>query len=365
MMDDRKNDAEGADEQALRSLLSGAVQSLEPSEGALERLRYAVPARRARKRQVLVCAAAAAVLAGAAVPTALHLTGAQGSATDHSTMAGHGQQQDGANGGTSDPHQNGSGKSAAQPTFHPGAGQTAGGTPSPRPSGSPSDSVVAGPSGTASAGAASGSDITPRPPVGAAGAVPGCSADQLGVLGSARAPRADGKVYGSFKVTNVSGRDCTVTGPDTVTAASVARSAPPAQGSGVTVLSHTAGDPASELLPDPAVESASVVLEPNAAYEVRFAWVPSAQSCPAASAGPTGRPPAGGTGEPPAGTQGAGADGAAASDPVNGGAGADPAGVAVSHTPEAGAPTTQTTIPDACGGTVYRTGAIALGASTR
>ncbi|MER5773005.1 hypothetical protein ABT144_01660 [Streptomyces sp. NPDC002039] len=365
MMDDRKNDAEGADEQALRSLLSGAVQGLEPSEGALERLRYAVPARRVRKRQVLVCAAAAAVLAGAAVPTALHLTGGQGSATDHSTMAGHGQQQDGGNGGTSDPHQNGSGKSAARPTFHPGTGQSAGGTPSPQPSGSPSDSAVAGPSGTASAGAASGSDATPRPPVGAAGAVPGCSADQLGVLGIARAPRADGKVYGSFKVTNVSGRDCKVTGPDTVTAASVARSAPPAQGSGVTVLSHTAGDPASGLLPDPAVESASVVLEPNAAYEVRFAWVPSAQPCPAASAGPTGRPPAGGTGEPPTGTQGAGADGAAASDPVNGGASPDPTGVAVSHTPEAGAPTTQTTIPDACGGTVYRTGAIALGESKR
>ncbi|MEV6571920.1 hypothetical protein [Streptomyces sp. NPDC051577] len=363
MMDDRKNDAEGTDEQALRSLLSGAVQGLEPSEGALERLRYAVPARRARKRQVLVCAAAAAVLAGA-LPAALQLSGGQGSATDHSAMAGHGQQQDGDSGGTSDPHQNGSGNSAAQPTFLPGTGQSAGGTPSPQPSGSPSDSVVAGPSGTASAGAASGSDVTPRPPLGAAGAVPGCSADQLGVLGSAGAPRADGKVYGSFKVTNVSGRGCTVTGPDTVTAASVARSDPAAPGSGVTVLSHTAGDPASGLLPDPAVESASVVLEPNAAYEVRFAWVPSAQSCPATSAGPTGKPPAGGSGEPPAGTQGAGADGAAASDPANGGAGADPAGVAVSHTPEAGAPITQTTIPDACGGTLYRTGAIALGAST-
>lgn len=33
MMDDRKNEAEGADEQALRSLLSGAVHGLEPSEG--------------------------------------------------------------------------------------------------------------------------------------------------------------------------------------------------------------------------------------------------------------------------------------------------------------------------------------------
>lgn len=35
-----------------------------------------------------------------------------------------------------------------------------------------------------------------------------------------------------------------------------------------------------------------------------------------------------------------------------------PAGVAVSHTPQAGAATTQTTIPEVCGGTVYRTGAI-------
>lgn len=51
-------DGGGMDELALRRMLQGAVQGLEPSDGTLERLHRAVPARRARRRQGVVGAAA-------------------------------------------------------------------------------------------------------------------------------------------------------------------------------------------------------------------------------------------------------------------------------------------------------------------
>ncbi|WP_371677826.1 hypothetical protein [Streptomyces sp. NBC_01276] len=364
------------DEQVLRSLLTGAVQGLEPSEGALERLRHAVPVRRARKRQALVGAAAAALLAGTAIPAALHLGTDQGAAAGHSAMAGHGEAQGGRTGGPSDPHQNGSGDGTGtgpKPAKPAGADQEAGGAdgkPSPQVSGSPSGgTATGGPSDAgAVAGTSNGAGHGP-PPVGAAPGVAGCTAGQLGVAGSARAPGPDGKVLGSFKVTNVSAKGCTVTGPDTVTAAAVPAGPPPAQSAGVTVTGHTAGDPASGLLPDPSAETQVLFLEPNTAYEVRFAWVPSGASCPTPP-GPPAKPQQG-DGTQPAGTETAtgapaaapGGDGTAAAaapgpDPQTGGTDSQPGGVAVSHTPATGDPVTRTTIPEACGGTVYRTGII-------
>lgn len=381
MRDDHQNPQGTAapapgDEQVLRSLFAGAVQGLEPSEGALERLRHAVPARRARKRQALVGAAVAAILAGTAIPAALHLGGEDesGTAAGHSTMAGHGEAQGPRPGDAH--HGDADGGSLPQPARPQGRGQTAGGPgerPSPQPGGSPSGGVSAGPSGSGAPTAAVGNG--PQPPAGSAALVPECTADQLGVAGSARAPEADGKVYGGFKVTNVSARGCTVTGPDTVTAASVAHGPPPAQPRGVTVTGHTAGDPASGL-PDPSAEAPGLLLQPKQAYEVFFAWVPSAQSCPAAP-GPTATPqqqdaavrrPADQPGGSPVNTPaGGGADAPAGAGGSTGGAklpggqaDPDPAGVAVSHAPATatGAPVTQATIPQACGGTVYRTGLI-------
>ncbi|MFJ8213821.1 hypothetical protein [Streptomyces sp. NPDC096033] len=379
MRDDHKNPPgpaapATADEQVLRSLFAGAVQGLEPSEGALERLRHAVPARRARKRQTLVGAAVAVLLAGTGIPAAMHLGDEDegGTAAGHSAMAGHGEAQGTVPG---DPHHDGpAGGTRPQPARPPGKGQTAGGAgdrPSPQPGGSPSGGVSAGPSGSGAPTAALGNG--PQPPAGAAAAAPGCTGDQLGVAGSARAPEADGKVYGSFKVTNVSARGCMVTGPDTVTAASVPQGPPPAQPRGVTVTGHTAGDPASGL-PDPSAEAPVLVLQPKQTYEVLFAWVPSSQSCPAATPGPTATPqqqgsvrqrPAGQSDGGPANTPAGGAAGAPAGAGDTAGAvqrpaDPDPAGVAVSHTPATapGAPVTETTIPQACGGTVYRTGLI-------
>lgn len=206
----------------------------------------------------------------------------------------------------------------------------------------------AGPAGSGGSAAGSG----PLPPVAAPG-VPGCGADQLGVVGSARAPETDGRVYGSFRVTNVSAQGCAVNGQDTLTAAA-APGTGAGSGPGVAVVGHTAGDPASGLLPDPAAAAPALVLPPNTAYEVRFAWVPSGQTCAPANTGTGGKPPQ---------TEPAGATGGTGSGPVvepQAGASPAPSGVAVSHTPQSGATTTRTTIPEACGGTVYRTGAIPL-----
>ncbi|MET9697070.1 hypothetical protein ABZY31_09095 [Streptomyces sp. NPDC006529] len=336
----------------LRGLLHGAVGGLAPSDGALERLRHAVPVRRARKRRAVIGAAAAVLLCGTAVPAAMHLTAAESPPGDHPAMAGHGAAAEGEpGGGSSDPHAAGGGEApaTAQP---PAPGQGAGGADStPGPAAS-AQAVGGAGTGPAATGAATGGG--PLPP--AAAGLPGCADAQLGVVASARGAEADGKVYGSFRVTNVSAAGCTVTGADTVTAA-------PASGAAtgktaVTVLAHTAGDPATGL-PDPAVETPGLILQPAAGYEVRFAWVPDTP-CTGATAEP-------GTKTPPAGTAqdtGARAD-------ADSGTGAQPsasptpqgAGIAVTHTVQPGAPATRTTLPAACGGTLYRTGVIALDAA--
>lgn len=281
MMDDHTPSGGASGEEELRVLLRGAVEGLQPSAGALERLRDAVPARRTRNRRAaFVGAAAAVLLAGSAIPAALHLSGAQGAAQDHPAMAGHGAATgDKHDTLTSDPHQNGFG-SLPRPTPSFGEVPAVGGVTG-RPNataGTPEAGLAAGPSGAGTSGgpAGSGGSVVgpgPLPPVAAPG-VPGCGADQLGVVGSARAPETDGRVYGSFRVTNVSAQGCAVSGQDTLTAA-------PAPGtgsgpaSGVAVVGHKAGDPASGLLPDPAAAAPALVLPPNTAYEVRFAWVPS------------------------------------------------------------------------------------------
>ncbi|WP_327736596.1 hypothetical protein OG749_25315 [Streptomyces nojiriensis] len=360
MMDDHTASGGASGEDELRILLRGAVEGLQPSADALERLRDAVPARRTRNRRAaFVGAAAAVLLAGSAIPAALHLTAAEGAATDHPAMAGHGE----ATGDKhhplgSDPHQNGFGSQARPPHSFGEVPSASGVTGQPNATAvPPANGLTAGPSGagTSAGPAGSGGPVAgsgPLPPVAAPG-VPGCGADQLGVVGSARAPETDGRVYGSFRVTNVSAQGCAVTGQDTLTAA-------PAPGTGagsaaaVAVVGHTAGDPASGLLPDPAAAAPALVLPPNTAYEVRFAWVPSGQTCAPASPDAGGKAPQ---------TDPAGATGGAGSGPAvepQAGATPAPAGVAVSHTPQSGATTTRTTIPEACGGTVYRTGAIPL-----
>ncbi|MFJ7592773.1 hypothetical protein ACIQZO_36445 [Streptomyces sp. NPDC097617] len=345
------------EEEELRILLRGAVEGLQPSTEALERLRCAVPARRTRNRRVaLVGAAAAVLLAGTAIPAALHLTAADGAAEDHPAMAGHGAAAaDRRDGLASDPHQNGFGDRPSSSRSFGDIPVVGGVTGQPDAAqGSAAGGGTAGPSGagtTAGPGGSAGSVVGsgPLPPVVAPG-VPGCGADQLGVVGSARPAETDGKVYGSFRVANVSTQACAVSGQDTLTAAPASVTGT-GSGSAVAVVGHKAGDPASGL-PDPSAASAALVLPPNTAYEVRFAWVPSGETCTPGNQDAGGNPPQTGS----AGTS-AGAGNAVAADPQSG-AGSTAPGVAVSHTPQSGAATTQTTIPEVCGGTVYRTGPI-------
>lgn len=111
MTDDHTPPGGVSGEEELRILLRGAVEGLQPSANALERLRDAVPARRTRNRRAaLVGAAAAVLLAGTTIPTALHLSAADGAATDHPAMAGHGSATGDQHAALpSDPHQNGFG----------------------------------------------------------------------------------------------------------------------------------------------------------------------------------------------------------------------------------------------------------------
>ncbi|WKV72781.1 hypothetical protein AW27_015330 [Streptomyces sp. PCS3-D2] len=360
MRDDHTAPDGASGEDELRILLRGAVEGIRPSGDALERILHAVPARRrARRRRAVVGAAAAALIAGTAIPAALHLAGGEGTDADRRTVAGHEAHSGDEHSGASDPHQNGYGAYPKAGGSLSGSVDAGGATGQPDTSqgGATTGGPASGPAGTGDPGGPAGSASDPAagtgplPPVASPG-VPGCGAEQLGVVGYVRNPEGDGRVAGGFRVTNVSSRGCAVTGRDNVTAASapVATLVP---GSGVAVVDHAAGDPGSGLLPDPSAQPSVVVLAPNKSYEVRFAWVPPGEPCAANGSDGGGKPPQTGS----AGTSGAPGSGAA-SEPQTGTPQA-PSVVEVSHTPRtSAAPTTRTSIPDACGGTVYRTGAI-------
>ncbi|MEU1073262.1 MULTISPECIES: hypothetical protein [unclassified Streptomyces] len=333
------------DEDALRRLLRGAVDGLEPSDGALDHLRRAVPARQARKRQAVVGAVAAALLIGTAIPAFLHVANTGGTSEERPTIAGHGQQTQGGTGAA--PGVEDGGRRAGRPS-----GRS---TPAPTPSGT----VKSQEPGRTSAGGTVGG---PSAPVG--GPVqtesPACDATELGVK-SARIskPDADGKVYGTFRVANVSQKLCQVSGAGKVDFQALGA----ADASRITVVDHATGDPAAGL-PDPSLEATGLVLKPTAAYEIKFAWVPS-ETCPKPQPSPDPSPStvSGGGGGATTGTgtvtattgtqpQLAAVDPAAPATPADG-------KVAVTHVAEPGAPTAEATIPNACAGTIYRTGVLA------
>ncbi|WP_437027817.1 hypothetical protein [Streptomyces sp. enrichment culture] len=328
------------DERALRALLHQAVREVEPSDGTLEHLRRAVPARRARKRQALVGMAAAALFVGTAVPAVVHVSTTSGSGANPSAV-GHASQ---AQGGTS------------QGRGPDSDASTAGGYADEVP-GTGGDGRKGEDEGTGDntgAGATEGAGPSSSAEAGA----PACTAAQLGpAASSTAAPDSSGAVYGSFRVTNVSGDTCTVGAPGTI-GVTTQGAADPAK---VGTMRHAAGDAAAGL-PDPSLEAASgLVLKPGTAYEVKFAWVPS-ETCPTTGGG-TG----GGTGEPapdPTPTSGTGTTGA-----TTGGDGgtapqtlrADGTGegsVTVTYTAATGAGGSSATVANACAGTVYWTGVL-------
>ncbi|MYV56092.1 hypothetical protein GT042_26990 [Streptomyces sp. SID3212] len=325
------------------------MEDLEPSDGALDHLRRAVPTRRARKRQAMVGVAAAALLCGTAIPAFVHVANS-GSASDSSAInAGH---------GTRDQGDGGSEKSSGgiqKDTDHlPGKASE-----DPNASDSPDE-----PTDTASGSVDGGTGGVAQPDNTLAASSPVCDPGQLNVVtAQAGTPTADGTVYGTFRVANVSGSDCSVAGKGSFNF-TAAGAADPGR---IAVVQHTAGDQASGL-PDPSQEASALVLAPNSAYEVQFAWVP-ADTCPTTDPSPDPSP----TDNVSSG--GSGGSGGSASNPGSGATsgtdttntapqlltddgGTEDGSVTVSHTAEPGSPVAQATIPNACAGTIYRTGVL-------
>ncbi|CAL9491144.1 hypothetical protein [Streptomyces sp. Tu 3180] len=333
-----------ADELALRTMLHQVVREVEPSDGTLDYLRRAVPARRARKRQALVGMAAAALFVGTAVPAAVHVSNTAGSDANPSAV-GHASQ---TQGGTGD------GKG-------PGNGETTAGGASDQVEGTGKGDKKDEDKGGASTGTSEGATEGADPSSGTEAGASACTADQLGpAVASSAAPDSTGAVYGSFRVTNVSTGSCTVDGPGGVSA-TPAGAADPAR---VTSARHVAGDAAAGL-PDPSVEVMTLVLAPGEAYEVKFAWVPS-EPCSPAGGGTDG----GGTGGPspdpsptedPTTTSGAstgtgtGTETGMSTQLVMEDGTAD-GSVTVTYTAATGSGVGTATVSNACAGTVYWTG---------
>ncbi|MET9807555.1 hypothetical protein [Streptomyces halstedii] len=329
------------DGEALRRMLHGAVQGLRPADGTLDHLHRAVPARRAKRRQAVVGAVAAALLIGTAVPAFVHVANSDGSVTADPAIAGHGEQAQGGNG------QNTGTETDGRETAGPAAQQNEGVEGGTDRSATPTQDAGTGTEGTGSAG------LDDTPGVQAAD-MPACEPGQLGVASAeAGTPGSDGKVYGSFKISNVSGKACSVTSNGTV-GFQAAGAADPQK---ISVVRYAGGDPASGL-PDPSQEPGAVLLKPTTAYEVRFAWVPS-DTCTSTGGSPSPTPTDGDGGGGSGGTAGGGTGpsdtaaqfGSADDAPADG-------SVVVTHTPETGAPTAEATISHACAGTIYRTGVL-------
>ncbi|MFJ2743615.1 hypothetical protein ACIO3O_28645 [Streptomyces sp. NPDC087440] len=353
------------DELAVRRLMQGAVQDLEPSDGALDHLRRAVPQRRTRRRQAVVGAAAAALLIGTAIPAFLHVSRSGSTTTAHSANAGHSQSADGSDDGTTGTGSDGTGQGPADPQD-----RTPGKTTGKGPDGKTQAPVPGVPD--TGQGDTDGADAhrpdayeqsTDEPEK------PACDGNQLEVIkATTGAPDATGKVYGAFRIANKSGAECAVPGEGRMNFQAMGA----ADQKRIKVVEHKQGDPAVGL-PDPAKEARSLVLPPEAVYEVQFAWVPQ-DTCPSTGGAtpkptPTGENPgAGGTdGGTPGGEPGGKVPETSPDEAKSTGTttqlltgDGDPADgkVAVTHTPEEGAPSAATTIPNACAGTIYRTGVL-------
>ncbi|WP_405861171.1 hypothetical protein OG407_24410 [Streptomyces sp. NBC_01515] len=324
------------DELALRRLLHQAVQEVEPRDGTLDHLRKAVPARRARKRQALVGMAATVLFFGTAIPALVHVSNSTGSDADPSIMGNSSQAQGGTSQGK-DPD---------------GGSSTSGGTSgqaSQNPGGHKNDGTGKTPGhGTVSA----------NPSASTGTAALACTAEQLGASNSTvDAADSAGIVYGTFSVTNTSGTSCTVGGPGTVGTSAIGA----ADSNKITVVQHSSGDAAAGL-PDPSTEASQLVLQAGASYVVKFAWVPS-ETCPTSGTS-TGGTTTGGSTPTPTPTE----DASTSSGSTSGDTGTSTqlledgtldGSVQVTHTAEAGSPTVTATVPNACAGTVYRTGLLA------
>lgn len=323
--------------------MRNAVQGIEGSPKALDHLRRAIPARRRHRRQALAGSVAAVLLAGMAIPALLRATD-----TTHS--------DDAASQNVASSHAAAPGEDGHTSTW-PGSDGTSG-RGSTAPGAQPSKQQPNVGPGVPSA-------LVSTPSQSETPTVPDCSSAQLGQgTGQAGAPDADGRVYGWFRVANVSTAACTVPGPGQVHAAAVGA----ADAERIQVVNHSAGDPAAGL---PATTAGPFVLDPGENYEVDFAWVPAsdgpggcaASSTPSASPSPTPTPTD--SGSPAAAAPDAASDGSSPQSGVDPSPSPAPGSVTLSHTPAAGAPVvTGPVIQNACAGTVYTTPATPAPTST-
>ncbi|MFG3225266.1 hypothetical protein ACGF07_10875 [Kitasatospora sp. NPDC048194] len=353
-----------SEERVLRELMHHAVAGIQPRPGALPRIRRAVPRRRAARRGAWTGAAALALAVAIVLPLVhegdhLGLSGGPGSTEVQSPAASPpGDRTTGTIGGTG---------TAA----HTGQSVTGDTAPS---------------SGTASASPSPGADTTrtgTTTPAGAPGTgdgaiTPLCTRTDLG-QGTAQVGTADaqGRIFGSFTVYNVSGRSCRLGGPGAVAVTDVSGT----DRSRVRTADHAAGDPAGSL---PAMDAEPPVLAPQAGYRVPFVWIPD-QGCGSAGTA-TGAPTANQaalTSQAPAASSGVPATGASAAPSANprasssptsgatsapsptatptGGPTTGPATATIAHTPAPGSPTAATaSLPVGCGGTLYRGGVQAV-----
>ncbi|GAA2518090.1 hypothetical protein GCM10010276_79650 [Streptomyces longisporus] len=337
--DQSPEDGLDSDELALRRMLHQAVQTVEPRDGTLDHLRRAVPARRARKRQAVVGMAAAALFIGTAVPALVHVSNSTGSDVNPS-VAGQASQAQGG---------------ASQGKNTDGSESTAGGNSGKSPGKGKGDPKGDGKSkGTGTGTGGAGTD----PSATSASGAPVCRSDQFGSpTESVAAPDAQGAVYGTFRVVNVSTSACTVGGVGTVSA--LAQGA--ADATKISTARHVLGDAAAGL-PEPSTEITGLQLQPGAAYEVKFAWIPSA-TCPTTggstdggsspSPSPTPTPDAGTS----SGTTSTGTDSGVTTQMMTAD-GTAQGSVVVSHTTAAGSPTISATVSNACAGTVIYTGVL-------
>ncbi|WP_424888256.1 hypothetical protein [Streptomyces sp. XH2] len=334
----------GMDEQTLRQLLQGAVGDIEPAPDSLEQIRRAVPARRTRRRQALVGAAAALILGGTALPAVVHVATTGDAVEDrHANTASsrHTPEEpdtepDGVSDGPGRPDEGEARNHDEKREERKEEGKKGN---EPKPAGS------------------SPAGIPPAPTNTFAAVSPTCDRDQLGKGSGTVGPAGrDGRVYGAFRVVNVSRSVCTVGGPGTV-AASPRGSA---ESGRVSVVDHTPGDAATGL-PDPTSEPSEVILQPGQAYEVKFAWIPAgdggSNGCAKPGGGASPAPSAGGG----ASASPAGSSAATQQQPVvpDSPPPTPPPSIVLSHTPDVGEPAiADAKIDDACAGTVYRTGPI-------
>jgi len=326
----------GPDELALRRLLHQAVQEVEPRDGTLDHLRKAVPARRARKRQALVGMAATVLFFGTAIPALVHVSNSTGSDADPSIMGNSSQAQ----GGTSQ----GKGPDGGSSTSGGTSGQA-----SQNPGGHKNDGTGKAPGhGTVSA----------NPTASTGTSAPVCTAEQFGASNSTvDAADSAGVVYGTFTVTNTSTTSCTVGGPGTMGTYAVGA----ADSTKIGVAQHSSGDSASGL-PDPSTEVSQPVLLPGSSYLVKFAWVPS-ETCPTSGSSTGGSSTGGPTTTPSPTEEASSTSGSTAGDTGTSTQlledGTLDGSVQVSYTTAPGSPTATATVPNACAGTVYRTGLLA------